>query len=194
MSSGNLSAPLNPPSITATLTPWPFAPAECLSSARMRATPSLRVCCACERWGLRTKATLGSSDTACRDAVGTDTRIRLLDWAKISTPRAVNDVVSMVAATPAAGTKMTTIFESALVGISLAAGDLASSHSALSILGGPTGLAGATSRSCPHRGTTKRRKRKIWRTAIRAGEPCTTRMCPASLALWCAIKARVARL
>ena len=115
----------------------------------MRATPSLRVCCACGRRGLRTKATLGNSDTARSDAVGTDTRIRLLDWAKISTPKAANDVVSMVADKPAAGTKVTTTSEPSAARVGLAAEDAASSHSALSILEGPTGLAGAMSRSCP---------------------------------------------
>ena len=158
----------------------------------MRAKPSLRVCCACGRYGLRTKATLGNSDTARSDAVGTDTRIRLLDWAKISTPRSAKDAVSIVAAALPAGTKMTTTSEPSVARVGLAAEGMASSHSALSILGGPAGLDGAKSRSCPRRGTTKKRKRKIWRTTIRVGEPCTIRVRPAPLALWCVTKAPTA--
>ena len=158
----------------------------------MSAKPSLKVCWACGRCGRRTKATLGNSDTACSDAGGTDTRIRLLDWAKISTPKEAKDVVSIVAAAPAAGTKMTTAFGLALARVGLAAEGVASSHSALCRLGGPLGLAGAKSRSWPHRGSAKRRKRKVWRTVIRAGGLCTTRVCPASPALLCATKARAA--
>ena len=158
----------------------------------MRAKPLLTVCCVWGRYCLRTKATLGNSDTIRSDVVGTDTRIKLLDWAKISTPRTANAVVSIVAAMPAEGTKMTTTSEPSTAWVGLAAEGAASSHSALSILGGPTGLAGATSRSCPHRGTAKRRERKIWRTAVRVGGPCTTRACPAPLALWCATKAPTA--
>ena len=155
----------------------------------MCARPSLRVCCACGRYGRRTKATLGNSDTARSDAVGTDARIRLLDWARISTPRAANAVVSIVAASPAAGTKTTTARGPAAARVGLAAESR--SHNALSILGGPTGLAGATPRSCPHRGAAKRRNRKG--ATLKAGEPCTIRVRPASLALGCAPKARAAR-
>ena len=68
----------------ATLTPCPFTPAEVISQRADAGHPSLIVTWECGRYGLRTKRTPGSSETASNDDAGTETRIRLLDCAKPS--------------------------------------------------------------------------------------------------------------
>ena len=45
----------------------------------MRAAPSLRIARGCGRYGLRTKPTPGSPETASSDVAGAETRIRLLE-------------------------------------------------------------------------------------------------------------------